>query len=377
MNEAIYDVIVVGAGGMGSAAAYHLARAGARVLVLEQFRCGHGRGSSHGESRAIRMFYHKDFYIELMKSAYGEWRRLEEVAGRKLLFMTGGVILAPEGHEYTLQRKSLLEQAGIASEWWDPEQLAERFPQFNIGADTRVLWQEDTGFLLASACVATHLELAAAHGAEIREGMPVSAIDWQGDPLEVTAAGERFQGRKVITAAGAWSGKLLRDLGLPLTVTRQQIVHYRPADPEPFRPGRFPVFADVTWGETLYGFPLFEIAGVKVARDGLGLDVVDPDTCSRTPDQDYIDHLRAFMQERIPGAAGEAVEAQVCLYSETPDHDFIIDAHPQCPQLLLAAGFSGHGFKFCALMGRILTELALEGESPFDHSPFALGRFAS
>ncbi len=377
MSEAVYDVIVVGAGGMGSATAYQLARAGARVLVLEQFRRGHTQGSSHGESRAIRMFYHKDFYIELMKSAYAEWRRLEEAAARRVLYMTGGVIMAPEGHEYTLQRKTLLEEAGIASEWWEPEQLAARYPQFKIDPGTRVLWQEDTGFLLASLCVATHLELALAHGAEIRDEMPVSQINWQGDPLEVVAAGQRFRGHKVIVAAGAWSSRLLRDLGLPLAVTRQQIVHYRPVDPEPFRPGRFPVFADVTWGETLYGFPLFDVPGVKVARDGLGLDVVDPDSCSRTPDQDYIDHLRAFMQERIPGAAGETVEAQVCLYTETPDLDFIIDAHPQCPRLLLAAGFSGHGFKFCALVGRMLKELALDGQSTFDLSPFALGRFES
>ncbi len=377
MSEALYDAIVVGAGGMGSAAAYHLARAGSRVLVLEQFRRGHTWGSSHGETRAIRMFYHKDFYVELMKSAYPEWRRLEEAAGKKLLFITGGVVLAPAGHEFTLERRELLEQAGIESEWWDPERLEERFPQFRVEDDTRVLWQKDTGFLLASACVATHLELAAAHGAEIREEMPVSHIHWQGDPLEVAAGGERFRAHKVISTAGAWTGGLLRDLELPLQVTRQQIVHYRPVDPVQFQPGRFPVFADVTWGETMYGFPLFEIEGVKVARDGLGLDAVEIDDAERTPDQDYIQHLRRFMRERIPGAAGETVEAQVCFYTETPDLDFIIDTHPHCPRLLLAAGFSGHGFKFCALVGRILAELALEGQTQFAIDPFSLGRFSA
>ena len=166
----------------------------------------------------------------------------------------------------------------------------------------------------------------------------------------------------------------MRDLGLPLAVTRQQIVHYRPVDPEPFRPGRFPVFADVTWGETLYGFPLFDVPGVKVARDGLG-DLVSPDDCDRTPDEDHLEYLRDFMRRRIPGAAGEVVEAQVCLYTETPDLDFIIDAHPDCPCLLIAAGFSGHGFKFTALVGRLLSEMVLRGEPTADLRPFRVDRF--
>ena len=191
----------------------------------------------------------------------------------------------------------------------------------------------------------------------------------------MVTGGERFRARKVIVTAGSWSGKLLGELELPLEVTRQQVVYYRPADAASFQLDRFPVFGDITWGEVFYGFPEFGLEGVKVARDGLGLDVVDPDTCDRTPDQSYIEHLRAFLQERIPAAAGAALEAHVCLYTETPDRDFIIDTHPQCSELILAAGFSGHGFKFCALMGRILAQMALENGTEFDISPFSLARF--
>ncbi len=370
----IYDAIVVGAGGMGSAAAYHLARNGAEVLVIEQFATGHALGSSHGETRAIRMLYDKEFYTRLMPSAYEEWRRLEAAAGDQLLYVTGSPVMAPEGHPHTVQRAALLEQAGVAYEWWEPDQLMRRFPQFTVPPETRVLWQPDTGFVLASRSVATHLELAVRHGAEIRDRLPVDEIRWEADPLEVAAGGARYRGRAVVCAAGAWSGRLLAELGLPLQVRRQQIAHFRPDDPERYQVGVFPVYVDATDAEVMYGFPLIGIPGVKVARDGLG-DLVSPDDCDRTPDEDHLEYLRDFMRRRIPGAAGEVVEAQVCLYTETPDLDFIIDAHPDCPCLLIAAGFSGHGFKFTALVGRLLSEMVLRGEPTADLRPFRVDRF--
>jgi sarcosine oxidase len=371
----MYDVIVVGAGGMGSAAAYHVARSGAKTLVLEQFSRGHAFGSSHGYSRVIRLFYHKAFYTELMKTAYAEWRKVEEISGKRLLFTTGSVIIAPQGHDYAVSVRRSMEEAGIASEWWDRTQLAARFPQFRVEDGLSILYQKDTGFLHASECVLTHLQLAERYGAEVREETSVAAIDWQGETPEVIAGGERFRARKVVVTAGPWTGQLLGELGLPLTVTRQQVVYYRPTDASLFQPGRFPIFVDVTWGEFLYGFPVFGWEGVKVARHGMGW-VVSPDTCDRTPDTDYVEHLRAFLRERLPDAAGDAVHAEVCLYTETPDEDFIIDAHPHCSRLIIAAGFSGHGFKFCSLVGRILSEMVLNGGTGFDIRPFRLSRFA-
>lgn len=374
MNKGIYDAIIIGAGGMGSAAAYHLARSGARTLVLEQFSRGHAFGSSHGETRAIRLFYDKQFYTELVKFAYTEWRDLQKVSGKKLLFINGGVIIAPDGHDVVVRRRAGLDALGIESEWWDAHQLAAHFPQFRLEAGMIALWQKDTGFLHASECISTHLQLAEANGAKVRENAHVTGIDWQENPLEVSVNGERFRGKKVVVTAGPWTGQILHELKLPLTVTRQQIVYYRPTDENLFRPNQFPVFADVTWNESLYGFPVFGREGVKVSRDGMGQEV-SPDTCNRTPDPEYIEHLRAFLRARIPGAAGEALHAHVCLYTETPDTEFIIDLHPNCPDLLIAAGFSGHGFKFTSLMGRILSEMALAGRTDFDISPFRLARF--
>ena len=169
MNGYIYDAIVIGAGGMGSATAYHLAKSGADVLILEQFQRGHIFGSSHGETRIIRFFYDKPFYTELMKTAYAEWRALESASEKQLLFITGSVGIGAKGNPYGRAARESLDAAGVESEWWDGAQLAERFPQFQATKDMEILWQKDTGFLRAAECVSTHLQLAEQYGATVRE----------------------------------------------------------------------------------------------------------------------------------------------------------------------------------------------------------------
>ena len=377
MNSHIYDVIVIGAGGMGSATAYHLAKSGADVLVLEQFQRGHILGSSHGETRIIRFFYDKPFYTELMKTAYAEWRDLETASGKSLLFITGSIGIGAKGDPYGRAARRSLDAAGVESEWWDATQLAERFPQFRVSNDMDILWQKDTGFLRAAECVSTHLQLAEQHGAVIQEETCVTDIDWQTDIPTVQTENNRFQGRKVIVTAGAWTGKLLASLNLPLTVTKQQVCYYQPTDNERFQPDQFPVFTEATPdGEFIYGIPAFGSldtgGGLKIARHGRG-QTITPDTPERTPDADYIAHIDTYAQERLP-ELGKTTHAEVCLYTETPDEDFIIDAHPHCSDLLIAAGFSGHGFKFCALVGRIMSELTQNGETDFDISPFRINR---
>ncbi|MCY3722312.1 MAG: N-methyl-L-tryptophan oxidase [Candidatus Poribacteria bacterium] len=377
MQSRIYDTIIVGAGGMGSATAYHLAKSGVDVLVLEQFQRGHRFGSSHGETRIIRFFYDKPFYTELMKTAYAEWRDLESVSGKPLLFITGSVGIGAKGNPYGRATRQSLDAAGVESEWWDGAQLAERFPQFRLTDDMEILYQKDTGFLRAAECVSTHLRLAEQHGAEIREETQVTDINWQTDVLTVRTENTQFDGRKVIVTAGAWAATLLAELNLPLTVTKQQVCYYQPIDSERFQPDRFPVFTEVTPdGEFIYAIPAFgafdKRGGVKIARHGRG-QIISPDTPERTPDADYIAHIDAYVQERLP-ELGKTTHTEVCLYTETPDEDFIIDAHPHCPDLLIAAGFSGHGFKFCALVGRILSELVQTGKTGFDIYPFRIDR---
>ena len=373
MQSHIYDTIVIGAGGMGSASAYHLTQTGADVLVLEQFQRGHKLGSSHGETRIIRFFYDKPFYAELMKTAYSEWRELESASGKQLLFVTGSVNLGESGNAYVQSIKKSLDSADVACEWWEQTQLSERFPQFRVSDGMDILWQKDTGFLYASECVLTHLQLADQHGATVLENTPVTQIDWQMDFPTVHTEDNQYRGRKLVLTAGAWTSDLLKELNLPLTVTKQQVCYYKPPDISLFKPDRFPVFTEITnRGEFIYGIPYFGNSGAKVARHGMGTAVL-PDTCVRTPDADYIQRMDTYVAERIP-SLGKTTDAEVCLYTETPDEDFIIDTHPQCPNLLIAAGFSGHGFKFCSLVGWIMSELVSRGQTDFDISPFRINR---
>ncbi len=362
---------------MGSAAAYYLAKAGAKTLVLEQFSRGHTFGSSHGNTRIIRMVYEKPFYTELMKASYVCWRNLEQASGKNLLFVTGSVVIAPDGHEYLINTRASLEKSGIESEWLDNDELASRLPQFNVEAGgLSVLWQRDGGFLHASECVSTHLKLAEELGAEVKENTLVDGVDWEQNYPQVYAKGERFRGKKVVFAVGPWTGGLLSNLSLPLVVTRQQVVYFRPAELSQFQADCFPVFIDVTRRKPFYGVPDFEGQGMKVGWHGLGLECeTSLDTCNRTPDTGYIDFVHDFVRERMPNAAGNPIHAEVCLYTETPDEDFIIGLHPDYSNLVIAGGFSGHGFKFSGLVGKILSEIALTGQTSYDISQFRPERF--
>ncbi len=373
MHSHIYDVIVIGAGGMGSATAYHLAKSGARVLVLEQFNRGHTFGSSHGETRIIRFFYDKPFYTELMKTAYTEWRSLESESDKQLLFITGSINLGTKGNKYMKAVSESLNEAGVNYEWWDKKELTKRFLQFFVPDHYDILWQKDTGFLYASECVLTHLELSEQHGAIVRENTQVNRIEWQTDVPTIRTEKEQYLGRKIVVTAGAWTSSLLSKLDLPLTVTKQQVCYFKPTNTEMFRPNNYPVFTENTADdEFIYGIPYFGNNGAKVARHGLGKTFL-PDMCEQEPDADYDKHINAFVKERIP-SLGKVTHSEVCLYTETPDEDFIIDTHPDCPNVLIAAGFSGHGFKFCSLVGRIMCELALNDRTDFDISPFCIKR---
>ena len=380
MRAGVYDAIVIGAGGMGSAVTYHLAQAGAKTLALEQFQVGHTFGSSHGETRIIRLLYDKTFYIRLMQAAYTEWQSLQRLAGKQLLYVTGSVSFSHDGqHERSM--RAALDAVGVASEWWDAAQLQQRFPPLRVPKATQFLWQKDTGFLHASACIDTHLQLAAQHQATIYPQSRVTSINWQDDLPSVTTPEGHFYGKKIIVTAGAWTGTLLAELHLPLTVTEQQVCYYQPQAAELFHYQHFPVFSEATAdGGFFYGIPAFGAfaagRGVKVGYHSTGKPLAGdetPESRVRRPDRAFTNRLDSYLHTRLP-ALGQAQHAETCLYTETPDKDFIIDTHPHCPNLLFAAGFSGHGFKFCALVGRIMTELALNGATELDISPLRLAR---
>lgn len=371
-----YDAIVVGAGVMGCASAYQLARRGRRVLVLEQFAVGHERGSSHGHSRIIRLAYDFPDYVRLARAAYPLWRELEQESGAALLLTTGGLDVAlPDTPTFTATRASLAA-AGAPFEDLDRAAIAARFPQFQLPDDAVGIYQPDAGILHASACVAALAEQARRHGAVFREQEPALQLAPAGAGVVVRSAAASYAADRLIVTAGSWARPLLLQIGLdlPLAVSKEQVAFFRPHDPAPFEPGRFPVFIHhgaESWSG--YGFPIFGLPGVKVAQHGGG-PIVAPADEDRAPVAERLDALRAYVAQLLPQAAGEIIFTQTCRYTSTPDGHFIIDRHPAHPQIVVGSPCSGHGFKFGALIGAILADLAERGATEHPIGLFGLGR---
>ncbi len=371
------DVIVIGGGGMGTAAAFHLARRGARTLLLEQFTIGHSRGASHGESRIIRLAYfeHPD-YVPLVQEAYRLWREVEEESGLALLTRTGGLELgAPES---TLVRGNLASATrhSLAHEVLDAAEIRRRFPPFHARDGTIGVFQPDSGILAVERCVETHATLARRHGAQVHEAEEVRAVQPDGEGVRVETSRGRYFAQRAVVAAGPWAGQLLADLGLPLTVARQPVCFFAPEHPERFEPSRFPIFIWEIPGHFYYGFPTFGRPAVKIAHHGGG-ERTTADSVDRSirPEDEAL--LRLFLDEYLPDAAGPRVDGSVCLYTNTPDSDFIIDRLPGAPQVAIAAGFSGHGFKFATVVGKILADLAIDGRTSRSIGRFRVGRFGA
>jgi sarcosine oxidase len=360
-----YDAIVVGLGAMGSAAAWQLARRGRRVLGLEAHAPGHTLGSSHGESRIIRMAYmeHPD-YVPLLRRAYELWRETEERAGEDLMRLTGGLFAGPpEGHVVAGSLASARAH-GLPHELLDAGEIHRRFPALRPLEGDVAVWEETAGVLFAERCVVAQLRLAEASGARLRHGEPVLGWEPSGDGYEVTTPGGRYGADSLVLAAGAWLPRFLDGLGLPLQPERIPVYWLQPTDtPELFDPARFPVYIWDTGGpRTYYGFPHLGWPGVKVGRHHSG-ERCDPDTVGREVTGADEAAVREFVRGRIPALDGPVAAGVVCLYTNTPDEHFVVDRHPQLPGVVYAAACSGHGFKFASVMGEVLADLLTEGRA--------------
>ena len=371
------DVIIVGGGVMGCAAAYHLARDGQRVLLLEQFGLGHSRGSSHGPSRIIRLAYDSRDYVDLARASYTLWRALETESGAHLMVQTGGLdigtpdALALEGIRATFQ------SAGVPFEQLDHDAIIRRYPQFNLPIETIGLYQADYSLLAAGRCVATLALQARRHGAVIYESEPARQVRVTGGGVEVHTEQGAYFAERLILCAGSWLRPLLRqlDLDLPITIRKEQLAFFRTTDPQMFVPERLPLVIHRFPGTTTLGsiFPIFDHAGVKIMIDRIGPKVA-PDDPDRTIDEPRLEQLRAYATDLLPGLTGEIIEAVSCRYTMTPDEDFIIDRHPAYPQVVVASPCSGHGFKFAVVIGRILADLAVRGATDYNIVRFRLDR---
>jgi sarcosine oxidase len=378
----MYDAIVAGLGGMGSAAAYQLAGRGRRVLGLERYTPAHDRGSSHGQSRIIRQAYFEDpSYVPLLLRAYELWEQLERETGGDLMTLTGGLMIGPPESRTFTGSKATADEYGLPYEVFDAAELKRRYPVFEPTEDTVALFEAKAGFVRPEAAVKAHLDRATAMGADLRFGEEILTWEPTASGVRVETASDVYEAERLVVTAGAWAPKLLADLGLPLEVTRQILFWFDPVGGvEPFLPNRLPVFI---WqpedGNAFYSIPAHDGpgGGVKVAFFRADGKLADPDTIDRVVHDEEIDFIRSYVARYVPTLDGELLYAKTCMYTNTPDEHFVISAHPEHPQVAIAAGFSGHGFKFCGVVGEILADLVTEGETDHPIDLFSPTRLAT
>ncbi len=364
-EETTFDAIVVGLGGIGSAAAYRLATApGApRVLGLEQFELGHDRGASQDVSRITRLSYHRPDYVALAIEAQAAWREVERAAGERIITLTGGLDIAPPNAAESIDDyASSIAASGVSFEWLEAADVMRRWPAWRLDAGTRALFQADAGIADAERGNAAHQRLAREAGATLLDRTPVTAIHDYGRELEVVVDdGRRFIAGSVVVAADAWTNELLGPLGreLPLAVTREQVSWFPAPEPQTFAPERFPVWI---WLDqpSFYGFPTYRGPGPKVGEDVGGRSTTARGRTFAT-DPDCLGRVQRFLERRLPGAAGPPARTKTCLYTLTPERDFVIDRVPGHPGVIVVLG-AAHGYKFAALFGSILAGLALDAE---------------
>ena len=371
-----YDAIVVGLGAMGSAALCHLARRNRKVLGLERFDIPHDRGSSHGVTRIIRLaYYEHPSYVPLLRRAYELWHDLEQSAGMQLLYTTGSIDAGPatSGIVEGSQRSCVLHD--LDHEVLTAGELGKRYPGYRLPAEYVAVVQPQGGFLLPDLCISSYIIRAQAAGAEVHAREQV--LEWEptASGVRVTTSRGVYGAGTLILSTGAWMGKTVPVLGRLLAPERQVLAWMQPLKPELFRPGAFPVFNLLTPDGRFYGFPVFGIPGFKVGRYHHRGERVDPDHLDRECHPEDEQLLRTFVERYFPDAAGPTTAMSTCMFTNTPDGHFILDALPSHPQVIVASPCSGHGFKFASVIGEILADLALNGETPHDISLHRLARF--
>ena len=373
-----YDAIVVGLGSMGSATLYHLARRGRRVLGLEQFDVPNSLGSSVGVNRIIRLAYaeHPD-YVPLLHRSYELWRELENVAREKLLVITGGLDVGREDEENVQGSLLSCSVHHLPHELLDAGAAARRFPGYKLPSDMVAVYQPDGGFLMSERCVVAHTAAALGLGAEVHGRERVKSWSASGRGVVVESESGTYEAGSLVLTAGPWVGELCAELA-PLAVPERQVLLWaQPRRPESFDSASFPVFTMQAPEGRFYGFPVFGVPGFKIGkyhhrRQSVRLDAIDRE-CH--PEDEAV--LREGIRRYFPDADGPTLAMRVCLFTNTADEHFILDRHPAHPHVAIAAGFSGHGFKFCSVVGEIMADLVTEGATRHKIDMFRLGRLTT
>jgi sarcosine oxidase len=372
----VYDAIVVGVGGMGSAACYHLARRGLRTLGLERFDIPHAMGSSHGSTRIIRLaYYEHPSYVPLLLRAFALWDELARESGRHLLNVTGTIdASAPDEVVFTGSLASC-ERFDLPHEVLTSTELTGRYPGYRLPPDHLALFQPRGGFLLPEQCISAQVYGALAAGADIRARERV--LDWKPTASGVRVTTERgvYEAERLVLSAGAWMGALVPALA-PLTQPERQVLAwFAPLQPDLFTPERFPVFNLMVPEGRYYGFPEHDVPGFKIGLYHHLEEKIDPDAFNREADLSDEAPLREATARYFPAANGPTMALRTCIFTNTPDEHFILDTLPGYPQVVIASPCSGHGFKFASVIGEILADLTQRGHTEHDISLLRLNRF--
>ncbi len=376
-----FDCIVIGAGAAGASAAYQLAKRGKSVLLLEQYAVGHDRGASQGHSRIFRFAYDSIDYARMAMRSLISWRNLEADAGLKLLTMTGGLDVGAAGAASLEATAQGMKNAGASFERLTSSELMQRFGQWRVPENWVALHSQDAGILNPTHCTEVIAGMARAHGASILEHTTVEKLELETSTV-VTSKGN-FTADKIIVAAGAWLPELIPNLSLNLQITLESGVFFRPKNPAMFMPERFPLFIEhrITTPETdrfdaaqAYGFPIYGLPGVKIGLHHSG-ETVTASNRHFEVSQRTLATLQAWMLEHLPDAAGEIIHAKTCLYSNTNNHDFLIDWHSKLTpegssDVLIASPCSGHGFKFAPFIGELLADMVIGQANEFQLERF-------
>jgi monomeric sarcosine oxidase len=355
-----FDVIVLGGGTMGTAAAWALGKRGLKTLVLEQFHHVHDQGSHGGETRVIRHAYAESpEYVPLVCRADQLWQELQDSIGEQVLVRCGGLELAAPGFAHAGAARTSADAHGLSYEWLSPDEVMSRWPAFRVPEDWDALYSPDSGFLLTEPALRGMANAARTLGATILE--QTQAVAW-GAELEhvwVDTPVERYKAGALVVTAGAWATQSVADLDLPIRILRKTLWWQEVVDPRPYEPERFPVFITDSPAGEIYGFPVYGVPGLKIANHAGG-EIVDLETVDRSTRPGENQDCLELAARALPGVTSHVIKSAVCLYAMTPDTDFIVDRHPVLPRIAIGAGFSGHGFKFAPAIGELLAELVTD-----------------
>lgn len=375
----VFDSIVVGVGGMGSATCYELAKRGKRVLGLERFGIPHDFGSSHGQTRIIRLAYYEDpSYVVLLRRAYALWDEIQQRAGEQLLYITGSIDAGTADSWVFKGAYNSAVQYDLPHEVLSGNEMARQFPAYRFSNEILGLFQPQGGFVLPERSIVAYVNATLAMGGEIHGYEQVQDYTpTGGGGVRVTTDRGTYEAGSLVFTGGAWSANLLPFLIGLAVPERQALAWLQPTVPSSFTPERMPVFnVEVPEGR-FYGLPVWGIPGFKFGKYGHLGETGDADALPRTVTHADEVLLRDFAERYFPDGAGPTMNLKACLFTNSPDGHFILDRHPQMPQVSFAAGFSGHGYKFASVIGEIMADLAEHGESRYDIGLFRLSRFAA